>query len=497
MSILGTLIVVLYTLGLSVIFVYTLAQLHLVYYYLKEKAQRKYADYKWSDKSVEEHPMVTIQLPVYNERYVVNRLIDAVASFSWPKEKMEIQVLDDSTDETVKMIAEKVAELQEKGIQIEHVRRDSREGYKAGALEYGLKRAKGEFIAIFDADFVPKPEFLHKTVHHFENQEIGLVQTRWGHLNQNFSLLTRVQAFALNAHFTVEQKGRNNAGFFMNFNGTAGIWRKTCIEDAGGWHHDTLTEDLDLSYRAQLKDWKFKYLETVVSPAELPVAMSALKTQQYRWTKGSAETARKHLSNVWNTDLPLIKRIQASSHLLSSSIFIFILLISVLSVPLLGVKEFNSDLATFFKAVGFFLIGLLFWVIFYGSSIVRDEDSFLSKAGRLTVMFPIFLSISMGLAVHNSIAVIKGYFGEESPFIRTPKFNVINVTDSWKDNKYLVKEVGFATWFEGFLTLYFLGGLIAAFVIGDFALAPFHLMLFLGFGTIFGSSVYETYLKLA
>ena len=497
MSILGTLIVVLYTLGLSVIFIYTLAQLHLVYYYLKEKAQKKYADYKWSEKTVEEHPMVTIQLPVYNERYVVNRLIDAVSAFNWPKEKMEIQVLDDSTDETVEIIAEKVEKLQQEGVLIEHVRRDSREGFKAGALQYGMERAKGKFIAIFDADFVPKPEFLHKTVHHFENEEVGLVQTRWGHLNQNFSLLTRVQAFALNAHFTVEQKGRNNAGFFMNFNGTAGIWRKTCIEDAGGWHHDTLTEDLDLSYRAQLKDWKFKYLESVVSPAELPVAMSALKTQQYRWTKGSAETARKHLPNVWNTELPLIKRIQASSHLLSSGIFFFILLISVLSVPLLGVKEFNSDLATFFKAAGFFLVGLVFWIIFYGSSIARDEDSMLSKAGRLTIMFPVFLTISMGLAVHNSIAALKGYLREDSPFIRTPKFNVVNVSDSWKDNKYLVNEVGLDTWIEGALTLYFLGGIIAAFLLNDFALAPFHLMLFLGFGTIFGTSVYETYLKLA
>lgn len=497
MSIVGTLIVGLYTLGLTVIFIYTLAQLHLVYYYLKEKVQRHYADYKWSDKSLEDHPMVTIQLPVYNERYVVNRLIDSVAAFNWPKEKMEIQVLDDSTDDTVEIIAEKVAKLQEEGIQIEHIRRDSREGFKAGALQYGMERAKGKFVAIFDADFVPEPEFLHKTVHHFENEEVGMVQTRWGHLNQNFSLLTKVQAFALNAHFTVEQKGRSNAGFFMNFNGTAGIWRKSCIKDAGGWHHDTLTEDLDLSYRAQLRDWKFKYLENVISPAELPVAMSALKTQQYRWTKGSAETARKHLANIWNTKLSFMKRVQATSHLLSSSIFFFILLISVLSVPLLGVKEFNSDMATFFKFASFYIVGLLFWVIFYGSSIVRDEESTFKKAGRLTVMFPVFLTISMGLAVHNSVAAFKGYIGEDSPFIRTPKFNVINVTDSWKDNKYLVKEVGVGTWFEGLLTLYFLGGIIAAFVLGDFALAPFHLMLFLGFGTIFGTSIYETYLKLA
>lgn len=497
MSILGTLIVGLYALGLTVIFIYTVAQLHLVFYYFKEKVHKRYTEFKWSGIAPEDHPMVTVQLPVFNERYVVNRLIDAVADFEWPKEKIEIQVLDDSTDETVEIIAQKVDELKKQGYQIEHVRRDSREGFKAGALQYGMERAKGDFIAIFDADFVPKPEFLHKTVHHFEDDQVGMVQTRWGHLNQNFSLLTRVQAFALNAHFTVEQKGRNNAGFFMNFNGTAGIWRKECIRDAGGWHHDTLTEDLDLSYRAQLKDWKFKYLENVVSPAELPVAMSALKTQQYRWTKGSAETARKHLLNVWTADIPFMKRIQASSHLLSSSIFLFILLISVLSVPLLGVKELNSELTVFFKAAGFFLVGLLFWVIFYGSSILRDDDSALNKMGKLIIMFPVFLSISMGLAVHNSIAVVKGYFREESPFIRTPKFNVINVTDSWKDNKYLVNELGFATWLEGFLTVYFLAGLIAAFVLGDYALAPFHLMLFFGFGTIFGSSVYEAYLKLA
>ena len=498
MTFVGNVIVVLYGLSLTVIFLYTLIQLHLVINYLKGRKQKKEnRHYQWPAVDTTEYPAVTVQLPVFNESYVVERLIDSVAAFHWPKDKLEIQVLDDSNDETVEIVAKRVELLQSQGIDIKQVRRDNREGYKAGALEYGQKISKGDFIAVFDADFVPTPDFLLNTVPYFSDPSIGLVQARWGHINKDYSLMTKVQAFALNAHFTVEQMGRNKAGYLMNFNGTGGIWRKETIQDAGGWQHDTITEDLDLSYRAQLKGWKFHYLEDVISPAELPVAMSALKTQQYRWTKGSAETARKHMKNVWASELPLSKKLHATSHLLSGGIFLFILTIAVLSVPLLWVKSNDPSLAIFFNVVGFYSIGLLFWFVFYGSSNLVEEDSWKVKGPRLLLMFPVFLSFSMGMSVHNALAALRGYLRQESPFIRTPKFNVTKLSDSWKNNKYLVTKMSPITIVEGIMAIYFVGGLIMAFQTGDFGLAPFHVMLAFGFGSVFIYSIREQFLRLA
>jgi len=490
MSIWSILVLALYGVGLVGITLYTVAQVHLVYHYLKSKSGNSH-----TTQSLKSHPVVTIQLPIFNELYVVNRLIDAVAQFDWPKDKFEIQVLDDSTDETVEIIAQKVEEWQQKGIDIKHVQRDSREGYKAGALEYGQKRAKGEFIAIFDADFVPEPDFLVRTLPVFTDEEIGMVQTRWGHLNEDYSLLTKALAFALNGHFTVEQMGRNQADFFMNFNGTAGVWRKSCIVDAGGWEHDTITEDLDLSYRAQMKGWEFKYLEDVVSPAEIPVAISAIKTQQYRWTKGSAESARKHLGNVWNTENSLIKKLQATSHLLNSSVFIFILLISIFSVPALYIKAQQPELSLLFQVASVFLIGFVGWILFYGTSFIEQRGSTADKIKRMLFMFPVFLSISMAFAVHNSVAVIKGYMGKTSPFIRTPKFNITQLSDRWENNKYLINKMDATSIIEGLLVLYFLGGIALAFILGDWGLLPFHVMLFAGYSIIFGYSLYENMLK--
>lgn len=497
MGLIDVIVIGLYMLGLATIFIYTLAQTHLAYHYLRGREQSSPSPVDWSQKSPDDYPMVTVQLPIFNEKYVVNRLIDAVADFDWPKRQFEIQVLDDSTDETMDMIAEKVQQLQARGIDILHIRRGSREGYKAGALQYGMERAKGSFTAIFDADFVPKPDFLKQTIPHFENADIGMVQTRWGHLNPDYSLLTRVQAFALNAHFTVEQKGRSSAGFFMNFNGTAGVWRNSCIKDAGGWHHDTLTEDLDLSYRAQLKGWDFKYLEEVRSPSELPVTVSALKSQQYRWMKGAAETASKHLTNVWNSDRSLITKLQASSHLLNSSIFIFILLISVISVPLLLISASTGGISAVLKILSFFLSGILLWTFFYSLPLLTEEGKTSQKIGRFILMFPVFLSISMALSVHNSLAVLKGFAGKSSAFIRTPKFNITGLSDSWKSNKYLSNDISFPTIIEGLLALYFLAGVVAAFVIGDKAMLVFHLMLSAGFGILAGYSFYERWAKAA
>jgi len=290
--ILETVIIVIYTISLIIIFAYSLSQLNLLFNYLR--AQRKKDDaVLFNFKDPAQIPFVTIQLPVYNELYVMERLLDNIALLDYPADKLEIQVLDDSTDESFETTRNHIKRLSDKGLDIKHVTRTDRSGFKAGALKEGLKVAKGEFIAIFDADFLPEPNWLQRTVPYFKDRNIGVVQTRWGHINRDYSLLTKVQAFALDAHFTLEQVGRNSKGHFINFNGTAGLWRKQCIEDAGNWEGDTLTEDLDLSYRAQLKNWKFKYLEDVETPAELPVVISAARSQQFRWNKGGAENFQK------------------------------------------------------------------------------------------------------------------------------------------------------------------------------------------------------------
>ena len=289
--ILDYIIIGIYAASLLLIFLYSLAQLNLLFNYLKAKKNPSDSE-KFNLNNPSEIPFVTIQLPVYNEKYVMRRLLDNIVEMDYPSEKLQIQVLDDSTDESYGETEIHIKKLQQKGINIQHISRKNRIGFKAGALKEGLKTATGEFIAIFDADFLPKKDWLRKTVPYFKDEELGLIQTRWSHLNRDYSLLTKILAFALDFHFVMEQTGRNFGKHFINFNGTAGIWRKTCILDAGNWSGDTLTEDLDLSYRAQLKNWKFKYLVDVETPAELPVVMSAARTQQFRWNKGAAEHYR-------------------------------------------------------------------------------------------------------------------------------------------------------------------------------------------------------------
>ncbi|MEQ9230742.1 MAG: glycosyltransferase family 2 protein [Cyclobacteriaceae bacterium] len=467
-----------YGIALLIICLFSLGQFNLAWHYMKAKKEE--AD---TIKPMEVYPSVVVQLPVYNELYVVERLLESVAALNYPKDKFLIQVLDDSDDETVEVIAKKVNELKGRNVPIEHVRRPERVGYKAGALQYGMKKTDAEFIAIFDADFLPEKDFLLKTMGHFEDKEIGMVQTRWGHLNQNYSVLTQMQAFGLNAHFTVEQKGRQAAGSFINFNGTAGVWRKQCIEEAGGWQHDTLTEDLDLSYRAQLKGWKFHFLEDVVSPAELPVLVDAIKSQQYRWTKGAAETARKTLPSVLRAPLKFATKLRAVMHLLNSSVFLFLMIAAVLSIPMLYIKEFNPELAIVFDLgsiflIGFFAMGLFYWV---STKTVHPEYTFKFFATQ----FPLFLMFSMGLALHNSIAVIEGLLGIKTPFIRTPKFNILGKGDSWKGNVYLKKVFSPVMILEGILAAYFIFGIVSGFRLDDYGLMFFHGMLALGFGFVF------------
>ena len=415
----GLTLLIIYSICLLFIFLFSLGQLHLVWHYLRQQNKKVES---LPSKRLDVFPMVTIQLPIYNELYVVERLVDAVGNLDYPKDKFEVQVLDDSTDQTVDMLKRKVAAWQKKGIAIHYIRRSSRVGFKAGALQYGLVLAKGAFIAIFDADFLPQPDFLQKTLPHFSTDRTGVVQTKWGHINKHYSLFTRLQAFGLDAHFTVEQVGRKAAGSFINFNGTAGVWRKTCITDAGGWQTDMLTEDLDLSYRAQLKGWKFNFLEEVESPAELPIMMQAIKSQQFRWNKGSAECARKYLKTICFSSLPFFTKVHAFFHLLNSSVFLFLLLASVLSVPLLVVKFADPSLGFLFDLGSIFLIGFFSIVFFYWVANKQVQQA--NSKVYFFKTFPLFLSVSMGLSLHNAIAVIEGLLGFKSAFIRTPKFNV-------------------------------------------------------------------------
>ncbi|MGB0523131.1 MAG: cellulose synthase family protein [Flammeovirgaceae bacterium] len=477
--------------GLALIFIllYSIIQFNLVMLYRKA---RKAPPTPPAIPPHEELPPVTIQLPLYNELYVVDRLIDTVASFDYPKDKLEIQVLDDSTDETVEIVRKKVEEWQAKGIDIQHVRRGNRKGFKAGALQYGLSICKGEFVAIFDADFLPEKDFLLKTIPHFCDAQTGVVQTCWGHINEDYSLLTKLQAFGLNAHFTIEQTGRHQGGHFLNFNGTAGIWRKQTIEDAGGWHSDTITEDLDLSYRAQLKGWKINYLEDIVAPAELPAAMNAFKSQQFRWTKGAAETLKKHFFNVLRANIPFGTKIHAAFHLMNSTLFICIILCSILSVPVLHIKYTSPELKLLFQVSSMFLLSLVSLIIFYWNSMRKAHKDGLETTLAFIPKFLIFLSVSMGLALHNAIAVIEGYLGKKTPFIRTPKFNIKNSKDKWSNTKYFSKRINWLTLLEGVMCLYFAGGIAYGYYIKDLGLFPFHFMLMMGYGLVFFYSVKHT-----
>ncbi|GAB3930350.1 cellulose synthase family protein [Larkinella terrae] len=480
-------IIGLYALVLLLLFAYNCGQLSLITSYLRFK-NKKASFRQYSAVSETAVPWVTVQLPVYNELYVAARLIDSVAKLNYPPDRFEIQVLDDSTDETADIISDKVVQYQRQGVTIQHIRRPDRTGFKAGALAYGLERAKGDFIAIFDADFMPEPDFLLKTLPHFENPDVGIVQTRWTHLNEDYSMLTQLQAFGLNAHFYVEQGGRNAEGYFMNFNGTAGVWRKQAILDAGSWSSDTLTEDLDLSYRAQLKGWKFVYREDIGSPAELPVVINALKSQQYRWMKGAAECARKLMFKVLGSSkLSFRIKLHAFFHLLSSSTFLLILVLGLLSVPVLYIRIRHAEFQPVFSWLGFFQLNLLILLLFYGIPFWLERRNKLEQLGLF--YFPMYSSLMLGLSLHNSIAVLEGFTGRKTPFIRTPKFNVKTEGDPWRTNKYLVRTskpvFSWLTFSEGLLMLYFLFGIGLGLHFHQYNMLVFHSMLAVGFGMVF------------
>ena len=476
--------IIIYGIALLFIFCYSLIQIQLVIKYKRYQKQQKLQSAEFSDVNFE--PKVTVQLPIFNEKYVTERLIDCIAALDYPKDKLEIQVLDDSTDETIEITKAKVEEIRKIGIDIIYLHRTDRSGYKAGALAEGTKIAKGDFIAIFDADFLPEKDFIQRMVQPFQDEKVGMVQSRWEHINERYSLLTKLQAFGLDAHFSVEQGGRNAGHHFINFNGTAGIWRKSAIADAGGWQSDTLTEDLDLSYRAQLKGWKFIFLEEVGAPAELPAVMNALKTQQFRWNKGAAECVRKNLGKVLRSkDIDFGTKMNAIFHLMNSAVFICIIILALLSIPMLNIKNNFEEYKTLFLVASVFLITLPILALFYWTSMSRNYASKTKAFFHFICLFPMFLAVSMGLSLHNAMAVLEGYIGKKSAFIRTPKFNLSNdKSKKWGTNVYLKRKINPITILEVLFAAYFFGGILLGFHYEDYGLMPFHAMLFLGFGYV-------------
>ncbi|HXH99471.1 MAG TPA: cellulose synthase family protein [Sphingobacteriaceae bacterium] len=480
-------IVLLYSFAILFVFIHSLFDAHLIYHYLISSKKKKQVVY-----SKDFIPFVTIQLPVYNELYVVERLIDAVAVIDYPRDKLEIQILDDSTDETSGIIADKVTLLQQQNISIQHIQRKNRKGFKAGALKHGLDLAKGEFLAVFDADFLPSKDFLKRTIPFFKEATIGMVQTKWGHINKDTSLLANLQSIALDGHFSIEQQGRNAAGYFINFNGTAGVWRKRTILDAGNWQSDTLTEDLDLSYRAQMKGWKFTYLEDFNTPAELPPFVSALKSQQFRWTKGGAETARKNMRSLFASKLSLSVKLHGAFHLIYSFGFISVITNALLAVPLLFVKEFYPDYNLLFKISSFICISFFIYILHYFISYLNNTSgSLMQKVIGFILRFPLFVSLFIGLSLNNAIGIMQGYFGIKSGFIRTPKFNAGDQTKKIITGKYIQPKINWLNITEGVLILYFSFGVIQAIFFENYASLPLLLMALTGFSMMFILSIKE------
>ncbi len=476
------LVIAAYLAILFLLMVYCAHRYYIIYTYFKYKRRRFEAAH-----SLAQLPSVTIQLPVYNEMYVVRRLLDAAVRLRYPQELLEIQMLDDSTDETSAIIQEHIGSLRKKGCAISYVHRRRRQGFKAGALQAGLEHSKGELIAIFDADFVPEEDFLIKTVPYFSDSRVGVVQTRWGHINRNYSLLTRLQAILLDAHFMLEHSARNRSGRFFNFNGTAGIWRKDAIVSAGGWQHDTLTEDLDLSYRAQLKGWNFIFLPEVVTAAEIPVDMNSLRTQQHRWSKGSIETARKLLGTILRSAQPFKVKAESFYHLTGNISYLLVLLLAVLAYPALAIR-ITMGWRTLLLCDFIFLLGSTLPVGLYFIISQREVDE--PWLGRIFYL-PVLMALGIGLCVNNGRAVIEALIGYKTSFLRTPKFRIERKTDSWKYKKYRGHTKTLSVMIELALGCYFLFAIVFAVRVQVYASLPFLLMFCGGFFYVAVLSLYQ------
>lgn len=434
----------------------------------------------------DERPHVTVQLPVFNEKYVLERLVEAVSQFEYPRDRFEIQILDDSTDDTQELGAELAKKYREKGFDIVHIHRTDRTGFKAGALEAGTLQAKGELLAVFDADFLPPPTFLRDTVNAFSDSQVGMVQARWEHINREYSWLTKAQALFLDGHFVIEHEARHRSGRFFNFNGTAGIWRRQCIRDAGGWQHDTITEDLDLSYRAQLAGWKFVYLPKIVAPAELPVEMNAFRSQQHRWAKGSIETARKLLRRVLSSDISKDQKMEAFFHLTGNLSYVLLVLLAVL-MPISVIIRINHNWHhTLIADVPFLIGGTISLLIFYACSQKEIDAPWIQRAA----LVPFILAVGAGMCLNNCKAVLEALAGHKSEFTRTPKYNVQNRVDNWKAKIYK----GGKTWLpylELLFALYFTVVIAFAIIKQSYASLPFLLMFQIGFLYVSLSSIFQ------
>ena len=486
---------VIYLFALVSLFTYGMnCYLLMIFYRLRRpQALRRYAEIKkrfYRKYSIKNWPRVTIQLPIYNERYVVERLIKSVCRFDYPKDLLEIQILDDSTDDTIDIAKAMAGQMKDRGFNIQYIHREHRTGFKAGALREGLKTAKGELVGIFDADFIPKPDFLKETIPYFVDPAIGMLQTRWGHINSDYSLLTRAQSMGIDGHFGVEQAARAWSGFFMNFNGTAGIWRKKTIEDAGGWQADTLTEDLDLSYRAQLKGWKLKFVTNVVCPAEVPVTINAFKSQQHRWAKGSIQTAKKNLGNLFKSDVSLLVKIQAFLHLTHYMVHPMMLLVVLTSIPMLYSQWFFDSLS--FPIMIFTLLCL---ATFGPSSMYLFSQKILYRDWKTRIKFlPFLMCLGTGIAVNNTKAVLEALLNIKSGFIRTPKYGIKKQGDSWKGKHYAI-PLNAISILEFFLGIYSLTGLLMFLFFSKYFVSPFLLIYTSGFFFVFFLSVKHGYGK--
>lgn len=474
------LIIGLYAFLLLVLTFYGIHRYWILFLYWRHRSEGKTGKFEALD--LEHAPPVTVQLPLYNERFVAERIINAVCAFDYPKQKLEIQVLDDSTDETTALVEARVAYWRERGIDIHHVRRANREGFKAGALGWGLTRAKGEFIAIFDADFVPPSDFLKVTLPCFAETKVGMVQTRWGHLNAGASLLTRLQSMFLDGHFLLEHTARFKSGAFFNFNGTAGIWRRKAIESSGGWSARTLTEDLDLSYRAQLAGWSFIYLPHVVCPAELPTDIYAFRTQQNRWSKGALQVGWKILGPVWKARLPLKTKIEATMHLTSNIGYLLTFLLSVLLLPAIHFKAQAQWPSLAFLELGVFLVTMFSIGLFYT---LCQRELYRDWVWRIRDL-PALLSFGIGMGLTNAMAVWEGLTGKETDFIRTPKYG--DALDVKAAPIYSNPKLSFVA-LHLFFALYSLSAMALAVAQGGWKAVPFLSLFVFGF-------VYMSYLAI-
>lgn len=476
-------VIIPYFVFLGVLSVYGVHRYFLTYVYLKNRRKRRKPEMTFG-----ELPRVTVQLPMYNERYVVERLLAAAARIDYPKDRLEIQVLDDSTDETAYLCARLVTEYQQAGVPISYQHRTNREGYKAGALAAGMEKSTGELIAIFDADFVPPPNILYQMLPYFTDERVAVVQGRWTWINRHYSNLTEIEAIMLDGHFVIEHGARHLSQRFFNFNGTAGMWRRAAIEDAGGWQHDTLTEDTDLSYRAQLKGWKFVYDPDIECPSELPVEMNSFKTQQARWAKGLIQTAKKLLPVIWRSDQPLYIKIEATLHLTANISYPLMVLFSLILFPALIVRFYMGWFQMLYLDLPMFIASTCSVGSFY---MVSQRELYPHGWVARLKYIPFLMAAGIGLSIVNAKAVIEALFDVKSEFVRTPKYRVEGRAGAWERKKYK-KRGGWIPYVEMALGGYFLYTSAYAMSTQNYLTVPFLLLFFIGYAYMGTMSLFQT-----